>query len=204
MRDVSFVLVVVAIAVANVACSDSPGLPQIAVDASRSAFPDPPANDGAIDGDADVDASCVPGADAAAEEGGTTFDDLYRDLFRHDGVAKCQTAVSCHGGSTSVTGFPMGSTSHDLYCAFTSHVTAGKHVVASGSTNRADSFLLTALTPTADGPAFMPDTTHCDLHNRKLDPDELARIGQWLDHGGLEVEADAGTNDTGPCPDFAR
>jgi hypothetical protein len=32
----------------------------------------------------------------------------------------------------------------------------------------------------------MPDTSHCELHNRKLLPEELERIGGWLDQGARE------------------
>jgi hypothetical protein len=167
-----------ALAALGAACSDTAGTPTIANDASRATFADP--------------TSCVPGSDAGPALGPATFAALYADIFRHEGVAKCQTVGPCHGGTMTPMGFPMGSTSHDLYCALTNHKLGGTlSLVVKGSTKRSDSALVSVLSPpSAVDEAFMPDTTHCDLHNRKLLPEELARIGGWLDQGASEGVAD--------------
>lgn len=162
------------------ACGDTPGTPTIAIDASRATFADPTSD------------ACVFGSEAGPALGPATFAALYADVFRHEGVAKCQTAGPCHGGTVTPMNFPMGSTSHDLYCALTHKKLGGTlSLVARGSTNRSDSSLLVVLSPSSAGdPAFMPDTTHCELHNRKLLPEELERIGGWLDQGAPEGVAD--------------
>jgi hypothetical protein len=198
---VSALAFLAAFSAAASACSDTPGLPTITVDASRTTFPDPDATaaDAAVDADAadaGDDGACAVSADAAPSAGAATFDALYADLFRHEGVAKCQTAGPCHGASASPAGgFSMGTGAHALYCAITSHKIGTRALVAKGSTSRADSAILDLLSPSAAGdPAFMPDTSHCELQNRKLLPEELARIGAWLDQGAPE------SPDAGPCP----
>lgn len=172
--------VVAAVTALAAACGDTPGTPTIANDASRATFADP------------VSDACVPGSDAGPALGPATFGALYADIFRHEGVAKCQTVGPCHGGTMTPMGFPMGSTSHDLYCALTNKkLGATLSLVAKGSTNRSDSAILNVLSPPSPADeAFMPDTTHCDLHNRKLLPEELSRIGGWLDQGASEGVAD--------------
>lgn len=177
----SALAVIAALAALAAACSDTPGTPTIANDASRATFADP------------VSDACVAGSEAGPALGPATFAGLYADIFRPEGVAKCQTAGPCHGGTITPMNFPMGSTSHDLYCALTHKKLGGTlSLVVKGSTNRSDSAILNVLSPSAAGdPAFMPDTSRCDLHNRKLLPEELARIGSWLDQGASEGVADA-------------
>ncbi len=183
MRSHLRALVVSALAALGAACGDTPGTPTIAVDASRTTY---------------VDDACVAGSDANPSLGASTFGALYGDLFRAGGVAGCQTVGPCHGSEKTPMSFPMGTTSHDLYCALT-HKALGTtlSLVAKGSTDRRASLLLDVLSPSDAGdPAFMPDVTHCELHNRKLLPEELARIGSWLDQGAPEGLPEA------PCPDF--
>jgi hypothetical protein len=68
-------------------------------------------------------------------KGGSTFVELYHDIFSINGVAKCQSS-SCHGNPDHPTGgfSQLSADTHSAdargeYCALTTHAFDGRHVV---------------------------------------------------------------------------
>jgi hypothetical protein len=135
---------------------------------------DPPATQDA-GRDADPAARETGGSDAPD---GTTFSDLYGDLFSRAGAAKCQSPT-CHGSNPPAGGPYMGTDRSGVYQAFTTYQYLGKAVVAPGSNALTQSALLDIVDPDT---GFMPriDPT---IGNRKLTQEELQRIGTWLSRG---------------------
>jgi len=140
--------------------------------------------------DADVDAWLGGPSDAGACDdsaadaaSGTRFCDLYRDLFAHAGVAKCQT-YGCHGGERGMQGLAMGWTAKSMYDAMVAFKTWIEPKTLLTPVPGGDSRPVSALSKSV-GPAdgyFMPFVVD-ELGNRKLTADEVARIDAWLARG---------------------
>jgi len=145
----------------------------------------PPPDCGTLDGESD-DADLSNGGIMT----GTRFCEIYRDIFHHEGSAKCQT-LHCHGGEAGQHDLSMGWTLDACYLAMTTYEAKffdPKQQLVTPRT-QGDSFPVSALgryvapTSGADaGEAFMPQVKTY-LGNRKLNDAEWQRVKGWLERG---------------------
>lgn len=125
---------------------------------------------------------------------GSTFADLYRDIFNtKTGVARCQN-LACHGGDKGQSGLAMHSGPEGVYRGITTHFYGDKKVVApvyksdtdcdtGGVAGAGDASVKSAILDVLDpSTGFMPRLS-ATVGNRKLNRQELARIDLWLKKG---------------------
>lgn len=162
------------------ACSDKPGTPLVP-DASR---------DFQEDSAAVIDTS-GPCTDAGS---GTTFSDLYRDIFSDTtGVARCQNS-GCHGDPTQQSGLKMHATKDEMYTAITTFTTSYHKVgddlksplyvlVVKGPTAFTESGLMRMLDPDNADPGMPRVVGNSAKRAAPLDHCVLERIATWLKNG---------------------
>jgi hypothetical protein len=141
----------------------------------------PPPDCGTLDGESD-DADLSNGGVLT----GTRFCELYRDVFHHEGSAKCQT-LHCHGGGAGQHDLSMGWTKDECYRAMTTfqakYFTPEEQLVTPRA--HGDSMPVSAIArylhPDGGDP-FMPQVKSY-LGNRKLDDATWQRVKGWLERG---------------------